>query len=346
MERNLKEQIVKSAKAVKRKVEMIKDANNTKDMALETLFKPIVDPLNLLTSKTAEKYNNTEETEQSHPIKRMKYSDSESSNSICENFDAPESDEGGISDHEVYRRTNKTLTTSPSEDVDINENSFKSLQSSPSITNVSSWSTSAEVMKNIPYGVRNERGKLWLGNTRVYDDGRSVKIGNRSLDKTDGIKELLYKKTPNLNLVTEEDLQNYKLVLIDTNAHKRNYDPLRPVNSNKGFKYMNIIKPLFKFSRNHTSSLESLPQGKGINLLKEVKKDTDLVYWNDPNELVERLKLLLPSWAAGNTGVRNEIYSIIEEMHEAGIIKQIKYITLPSGGLRSITALQKPTRRQ
>ncbi|KAF0719455.1 Integrase catalytic domain-containing protein [Aphis craccivora] len=40
-----------------------------------------------------------------------------------------------------------------------------------------------------------------------------------------------------------------------------------------------------------------------------------LVYWNDPNELVERLKLLLASKAAGNTGVSNEILSIFEELH-------------------------------
>ena len=48
-----------------------------------------------------------------------------------------------------------------------------------------------------------------------------------------------------------------------------------------------------------------------------------LVYWNDPNELVDRLRLLLASKAAGNTGLSNEILSIYEELYEAGIIKRI-----------------------
>jgi len=49
----------------------------------------------------------------------------------------------------------------------------------------------------------------------------------------------------------------------------------------------------------------------------------NLVYWNDPNELVSRLRLLLTSQAAGNTGVSNEILSIYEELLEAGLIKRI-----------------------
>ena len=49
----------------------------------------------------------------------------------------------------------------------------------------------------------------------------------------------------------------------------------------------------------------------------------NLVYWNDPNELVVRLRLLLASKEAGNTSVSNEILSIFEELLEAGLIKRI-----------------------
>ncbi len=49
----------------------------------------------------------------------------------------------------------------------------------------------------------------------------------------------------------------------------------------------------------------------------------NLVYWNDPNELVDRLRLLLASQSAGNTGVSNEILSIFEELYESGITKKI-----------------------
>ncbi|XP_028173187.1 uncharacterized protein LOC114362116 [Ostrinia furnacalis] len=346
MERNLKEQIIKSAAAVKRKVEMIKDFRNENDMALETIFKPIVNPLKLLTSESDKKRQINDESRQTETVKRAKYSESESSNTSIGDYEEP-IDSEAVSDDDDRKTPNETLVSLPSDVQDVHENSFKSLQSSPSVANDSlSWSVSSEAIKDVPYGVRHVNKKLLLGNTRVYDDDRILKIGNRTLKKTPGLKQLLYNKTPDLDVITQEDLQHYKLLLIDTNAHKRNFDPTKPINSNKGLKYMRVIKPLFKFSRNHTSSVESLHQGEGIDILKKVKTDTDLVYWNDPNELVERLKLLLGSWAAGNTGVHNEIYAIIEELHEAGIIKDIKYNKLPLGKLSSTITLQKPTRRQ
>lgn len=90
-----------------------------------------------------------------------------------------------------------------------------------------------------------------------------------------------------MNIITEVDLQNYKIILIGTSAHKRNWDPSKAINSNKGFKCMNIIRPLFKYSKNVSSSIPSISKGEGIKLLKKVKTDTDIVYWDDLNELVE-----------------------------------------------------------
>ena len=46
----------------------------------------------------------------------------------------------------------------------------------------------------------------------------------------------------------------------------------------------------------------------------------DYVYWDDPNELVDRLRLPLPELEAGNQSHTNEIHSIIEELKEAGCI--------------------------
>ncbi|KAE9521330.1 hypothetical protein AGLY_018273, partial [Aphis glycines] len=60
--------------------------------------------------------------------------------------------------------------------------------------------------------------------------------------------------------------------------------------------------------------------GSGLSI--QLQKH-NLVYWNDPNELVCRLRLLLASKAAGNTGVSNEILLIFEELQEAGLIKRI-----------------------
>lgn len=44
-------------------------------------------------------------------------------------------------------------------------------------------------------------------------------------------------------------------------------------------------------------------------------------YWNDVNELVSRLRLLISSASAGHTGHNNEIVAIIEELREANVIE-------------------------
>ena len=46
----------------------------------------------------------------------------------------------------------------------------------------------------------------------------------------------------------------------------------------------------------------------------------DYVHWDDPNELVDRLRLLMAERQAGNPSHDNEIQSIIEELREAEII--------------------------
>ena len=45
------------------------------------------------------------------------------------------------------------------------------------------------------------------------------------------------------------------------------------------------------------------------------------MHWDDPNELVDRLKLLAASAESGNTSHSNEILNIVEELREAGYIK-------------------------
>ncbi|KAE9543701.1 hypothetical protein AGLY_002097, partial [Aphis glycines] len=64
---------------------------------------------------------------------------------------------------------------------------------------------------------------------------------------------------------------------------------------------------LFKFSLSPSVK-------KGSGLYKDVIPHTQLVYYDDPNELVVRLNLLTSSQNASNTGVNNEIISIIEEL--------------------------------
>lgn len=322
MERNLKEQIVKATNAVKRKVEIIKDAKSNNDMVLEKMFKPITDPLNQLADSKNEHETDVKEDKVFKSEIKHNEIDSYSSNDEYEE----NSSEEDLMDEETNSNFNKTMIDPSSKDTSINEESFQSLHSSPEKDLSLSWSMLAQAKSiDIPFGVRIERGKLKLGNTILHEQDHTLNVAGKTLEKTVGIMELLFKKIPNMNIITQEDLANYKMLLSETNAHRRGYDPNKPINSNKGFKYKSIIKPLFKYTRIPTTSTESVSVGNGIRLIKNLKKDTDVIYWNDANELVDRLKLLFASRDAGNTGLDNEIIAIMEELWEAGIIKSIKY---------------------
>ena len=48
----------------------------------------------------------------------------------------------------------------------------------------------------------------------------------------------------------------------------------------------------------------------------------------DPNALVEMLSLRIASFQAGNTGVRNEIVGICEELQRQGVIDTDSYKNL------------------
>jgi len=81
--------------------------------------------------------------------------------------------------------------------------------------------------------------------------------------------------------------------------------------SNKGHKYKNIIASLLSGKRIG----KSIPHTVTLNDNK-----IDYVYWDNPNELVDRLRLLEASRQAGHNTHDNEILSLIEELREISLI--------------------------
>ena len=122
--------------------------------------------------------------------------------------------------------------------------------------------------------------------------------------------ELLFMKLP--KKYNKDDMRKYKSILLATNGHKQKYKHNTRINSNSGVKYRLVISKLFASSARKRT-------GSGY---MEMKPNTtiDYVHWDDPNELVNRLRLLMASQNSGHTGHRNEIMSILEELREAGII--------------------------
>ena len=343
MEKQLKEQIIKCSGAVKRKVKQLRDMKDNNEKFFETALKPITDPLNQMVSKNSHVDQSSVVATPKSSVKRRKFNKKfiEFNNSLRRNdTDVKDQNEYETDDQNedntfIARKslTNTEVNAASSESehdyedlVQSSDASFKTLDSSPlkpASASDPSWSLSSEAFIDVPFGARLERGKLFVGSSRLTVTDNNLIIGGHTYAKTVGLGQLLFKKVPDLKLLTEEDKQNYKLILLDTNVHRRDYDPTKPIKSNKGTKYLYVIKPFFRLSKSKSTtgtSNESLSQGSGLPVMKRVKKDIDYVYWDDPNELVDRLRILLASRDAGNTGLDNEIISIIEELRESNII--------------------------
>lgn len=140
-----------------------------------------------------------------------------------------------------------------------------------------------------------------------------IKIDDETFDRTPGLVELILKKNPRKQMYTDDDLEQYWKILQKSNAHLRNHDANSRINSNRGTKYSAVIKNLFASKRNSKT-------GKSYSDMVYTNKNIEYVYWNDPNELVDRLRLLVASKNAGNNNHQNEISSIIEELRESNFI--------------------------
>jgi hypothetical protein len=169
------------------------------------------------------------------------------------------------------------------------------------------------------FGLRSEDGKdLWIGDSEVKINGNDIIVKNKTYEGTKGLWELVTLKEPSAN-VTNNDLKNYEEIILGTYAYMQNNDKnSRRVKSSAGNKYINYIRPILvdrKILKEKT--------GSGIDNFKIfTKSPVEYVYWNDVQELKDRLLLLLGEYDAGNDSpqIHNEIMNIIEELKEENVI--------------------------
>ena len=95
------------------------------------------------------------------------------------------------------------------------------------------------------YGVRHESGKWMIGDSPLeIETDDSIFINGKRYKGTPGLYELMFMKHPKENVYNEMDLNAYKDILRDTNAHKHHYLVNAQVNTNRGVKYKQIILSL------------------------------------------------------------------------------------------------------
>lgn len=298
MESEIKEQLIKSVKSIKNKLKQMHREEDDLERKRQKILKPITEPLNTIISLN--KSNKIDSTKRFSPVKE--------NNTEFEKYDSCESETDSSNDDEKLEKTSQKMEI-PTK-----------LESHIENANMSGLETNEDKLLNVTYGVRrDDKGELVIGNTPITFKtiGKSTKLtfNDKIYDLTPGLKELLFENKPDECMIAEKDKLVYKDILVHTNAHKRGFVSSGQILGNSGKKYSSIIKPLFN------EPGKTLKQGGSLKILKKYRPNTDFVYWDDPNELIERLKILVASKNAGNTNHDNEIISIIEELKEAGIIK-------------------------
>jgi hypothetical protein len=302
-------ELVKSENAIREKYKKIKLAKSDAADFLSDSLRPITEPLNTLVesskalklksellqdSMTDQKFTGKEENDTS-----MEYEESTNEEEEEEDDDMESELEEEEEENTESSGEHKPLTEKESS---YEKNAAKFGQLAKKYFLMHFEGNNAELDKT--YGIYSDGNRWYLGDSQIQISKDSIFLKDEVYKGTEGLFQLLFLKEPNSNTYSEDDLDKYQRMLLETNAYKQNYDASKQINSNRGIKYINIIRELVSKT------------GTGIDL-NSVRYE----YWDDPNELVDRLRLLVASNQAGNNSVNNEIFSIIEELRECNIIE-------------------------
>lgn len=301
--KQLTEQLIKTTHEVRRKCNSLKRNKYDDEIFLEKSYKPITKPLKELVEKFQIKSEPSSSLSSfSSPPKRYKKEENHetsSSDDTEDKYDSAEDrdyDDDQNSDHnnrEDHERIMRYLMM-----VDNNSSKIDKC-----------YGVYVEFEKN----QHNNNKKVYkLGNaSNIITSTMKININGKEYNQTDGLCELVFLKDP--ATYSKHDLDTYAEIIQRCNVYYRNFDSNGQIKGTNTTKYRMIIKPIADQQKKKYS-------GKGLNLMQIPKQNTDYIYWDDPNELIDRLRLLISSTQAGHNNHDNEIMSIVQELREAKII--------------------------
>lgn len=328
--KKLKERLIEKRKIIRNKLNLLKHGDFVQENMMLPITKHLKNIENIIVGEenktkqnTTEKTSSPKKEQQQHQELQQKQEKQEPAVDFLKDeevFETYPNDDNEIGDTEVNAISSDNLSQNLGQ---INERVLDEYleQYHPLPRKyVHDMMTDTENSFDHKYGVRHDytNESFTIGNSNMIIDGSDFIIQNKRFKGTSGLYELLFKKVP--RGYTKNDLKEYKEILLKTNAHKRYYQANQQVDGNKLQKYIKIIAPLTTVKQRSKSSPSDVLVGGGLQ--KEVNNNpVDFIYWDDPNELVDRLRLLIASQQAGNFNHRNEIISIIEELRENNIVE-------------------------
>ena len=302
-------EIARTRKAIRKKYRALKVADDTSARLFSKAFKPLITPLESIDKNIKKEWPKKEE------IKWMK-TDLDDIDEDTYNKKDFEEDEDNSINHSIENSLDEMdLKEYPS----LNESMNRRVNLSQSIRDEQPAGTPVHLGPygrsylsfmhtndyDTTYGPHMDKDTLKLGKYDVtLQPNDDIRIGDRTFDASSGLYSLLFEKDP--KFYSPEDLDNYKTILELTKTHLRRDGKIK---ANLGQKYRNVIQKLFP------------PAKKGRGIMSLNNKPVEYIYYDDMNELVDRLEILVREQNAGHSGHNNEIQSILEELKEVGLIK-------------------------
>lgn len=335
--------------SIRKKAASIKLSRSIEDETLNKLYKPLVKPLEQITENTKQQTTIPLVTSNFIPKinKKLNFSPflrgkKKPKTEEIYSYNSPSEDEteylpSNIDSSDVFNVTPRDMLNNPT----VSQEFLSQYDSVPRqyleemlVTGLDNLNSNGYDTTQYALKYDDSTDKWFIGDSecKIIDD--TLQIKDKIYPGTKGLFELLLKSYP--VGYSEDDEINYRDILNITNAVRRSYDPLQQHQGNSSHKYQFIIKkmisdsnstPVSSRTRSQSSSssghklLKQKKQGRGYvdnAMIVDNKKQSSYTYWNNPNELVERLALLVSSKnASDNSHIHdNEIASILEELRE------------------------------
>lgn len=280
--------IIKASEAIRRKHRFLKQGKEAVETSLNEVFKPIITPLNNLVTNSS-----TSPTSIKTEIKE------ESTSEIEENNDQLNETNDNLPLNDNHKQTLSISTA-------LNVNDLQQKYLNMLYNNRKSV--------DHQWGLRKLEKVLFIGNAPIKFEHDYIYVAEDRYKTRVGLIELLFSKSPDTSIITDKDVENYLKIVQSTNAHKKHYKPDEDIRTSDVLKFTKYISRIL-----HEEDDNNQKTGKSLfNTVQHIP--FDYVYYDDPNELIDRLQLLIASQKAGNNNHTNEINSIIEELQEAGYI--------------------------
>ena len=179
--------------------------------------------------------------------------------------------------------------------------------------------------KDLTYGVKKRNGHYFIGDKQIQFVGDDIVVAGKQYEGTQGLWHLLTMKEPAHILYRRDDLEAYKDIMVNSNAIRHPLNPIRTVGNNRGAKWQTIVKPIWVEMTEREKRQRQAEKNKRKRVSKKRRKGGSLTRSCDSDSLLERLDKLLASRAAGNTGLRNEIISVGDELLRQNVLSSQQY---------------------